>query len=179
MTSTAPWWGSGLFALATGLLTALTAALATILPTRTERRTERRRLSRELKERLYPDLIRDAYALLAAPLWETTKQTRQARLDELTSTALQVTFFAPEEISSAVTEILHAAAEFADLSDHIQASTKSGHQGAIDQRFAADHAAASQTLRTATANFVHVARRDLEIPGATFLPDVQRSTPAR
>ncbi|ADJ48098.1 hypothetical protein AMES_6273 [Amycolatopsis mediterranei S699] len=163
MTSTTPWWGSGVFALATGLLTALTAALATLLPKRAERRIEQRRLSREHKEKLYPDFIGCAYEIVTAPLWATTPEDRQRHLDRLVGRSHQVAFFAPEPLGRAVSEVVRAATELTDLATTIRTSSKPGHQGAIDQRFARDYDEAREKLRTAVAAFTEAGRSDLEI----------------
>lgn len=166
MNSTTPWWGSGVFALATGLLTALTAALATVLPKRTERRIERRRLHREHKENLYPEFIACAYEIVTAPLWAGNAEDRQRRLDQLVGRSHQVAFFAPEPVGAAVAAVVRAATGVTELAATIQASSKPGHDGAIDQRFAKPYDEALDTLRAAVAEFTTIGRSDLEIsPG--------------
>ncbi|WP_326959739.1 hypothetical protein [Amycolatopsis sp. NBC_01286] len=166
MNSTAPWWGSGLFALATGLLTALTAALATTLPKRTERRLEQRRLFREHKEKIYPDFIAAAYEIVAAPLWEDTQEAGRRRLDRLGGLGHQIAFFAPESTEAAATPVLRAATELTDLTVTIRRSSKPGHQGTVDQRFSAAYDDALANLRVSVTEFTKTGRDDLEISGS-------------
>ncbi|SFW76084.1 hypothetical protein SAMN04489730_4053 [Amycolatopsis australiensis] len=155
-----------MFALATGLLTALTAALATTLPKRAERRIEHRRLSREHKEKLYPEFIGCAYEIVTAALWESTSEVRRRLLDRLVGRSHQVAFFAPEATGQAVSQVVRAATELTELAAEIQAASKPGHQGAVDQRFAPRYEKAKESLRTAVAEFTETGRRDLEIAGA-------------
>jgi hypothetical protein len=165
MNSTAPWWGSGIFALATGLLTVLTAALATTLPKRTERRLEQRRLSREHKEKLYPDFIAGAYEIVTAPVWDSTPEDRQRHLDRLVGLSHQVAFFAPESTETSAALVVHAATDLTELAATIRTSSKPGHDGAVDQRFSPGYDEALEKLRAAVSKFTDEGRKDLEISG--------------
>jgi len=165
MTSTAPWWGTSLFTLATGLVTGLIAAFAALAPKRTERRLERRRLSREHKETAYPEITRATYALATAPLWSTTADEHKALLQELVAATHAAAFFAPTPVIAAIHGLLEAANGLSDRRDDIRATSRPGHQGTIDLARAGEHAEALDQIRAALQTFVDASRADLEIPG--------------
>jgi hypothetical protein len=165
MTSSAPWWSSGIFALATGILTAVTAALATVLPKRADRRAEQRRLSRELKERAYPELVRAAHNLVSTEVWKTEDKATASMLSDVTSSTHQVAFFGPPQVSQAASTVLLASSELADLITLIRDTSHQGHHGTVAQSHAASHAAAVELLRDSINHFATLGRADLEIEG--------------
>jgi hypothetical protein len=165
MTSTAPWWGTSLFTLATGLVTGLIAAFAALAPKRTERKIERRRLSREHKERSYPEITRAAYALTTARLWSTSADNGRALLHDLVAASHEAAFFAPADVITTIHRVLDSATALNSTNDDIRATSKPGHNGAIDRARAAEQSQAVDQVRTALQQFINASRTDLELPG--------------
>ncbi|MEW2508209.1 hypothetical protein AB0878_47890 [Amycolatopsis sp. NPDC047767] len=166
MTSSAPWWGTSLFTLATALVTGFIAAFTALAPKRTERRLERRRLSRDHKERSYPEITRVTYKIAAAPVWSTGPNQDELLLDELITAAHQAAFFAPTTVITAIHELLATATSLNDTRNHIRSVSEPGHSGRIDVAHADKHTLAINRLLHALQNFINTSRGDLEIPGA-------------
>lgn len=105
MTTSNPWWGSGLFTIAGVLITTLGASVLAIL----NRRTERRRLSRKQKVETYPELLYAAHRLTRLPVWPVAAGDPEELRDEIDRAAQRIRLFAPEPVDGTVTGLLAAA----------------------------------------------------------------------
>ncbi|WP_275295184.1 hypothetical protein [Amycolatopsis sp. La24] len=162
MTTSNPWWGSGLFTVAGVLITTLGASVLAIL----NRRTERRRLSREQKVETYPELLYAAHRLARTPVWPADAGDPEELRDEIDKAAQRVRLFAPASVGDAVAGLLTAADSFAQTVRTIRTESKPAHADLLDQRDAAKHRETVEGLRTATEAFLAATRVDLEVDRA-------------
>ncbi|MBN9743540.1 hypothetical protein DMP23_21090 [Amycolatopsis sp. A1MSW2902] len=159
MTTSNPWWGSGMFTVAGVLITTLGASALAIL----NRRTERRRLSREQKIETYPELLYAAHRLARTPVWPVSAGDPEELRDEIDRAAQRVRLFAPEFVGDAATGLLAAADSLAQTVRAIRTDRKPAHADLLDQRDAARHREAVERLRTAAEAFLSTTRVDLEV----------------
>lgn len=122
------------------------------------------------KGQLFPAIYAAAHRLCRLPAWRGRDAVDPSPvLDALEDSAVQVAFFCGEEINPTLERLLTAARAVVDTVRTIQASSRPGFGGNVDERFRPDDEAGRRQLDHAITGFVEVARSDLRIEGS-WLP---------
>ncbi|MFC5094351.1 hypothetical protein [Amycolatopsis plumensis] len=127
------------------------------------------------KGQLFPAIYAAAYRLCRLPVWRRRDAVDPSPvLDCLEDVTMQVAFFCGEEINASLERLLTAARVVAETARTIQASSRPGFGGNVDERLRSDDEAGRRRLDHAITAFVEAARSDLRIDG-TWLPVHPRS----
>ncbi|MDQ7808403.1 hypothetical protein Q5425_32110 [Amycolatopsis sp. A133] len=122
------------------------------------------------KGQLFPAVYSAAHRLCRLPVWRGRDAVDPSPvLDSLEDVAMQVAFFCGVGINASLERLLTAARAVADTVRTIQAASRPGFGGNVDERLRPDDEAGRRRLDHAITAFVEAARADLRIDGS-WLP---------
>ncbi len=122
------------------------------------------------KGQLFPAVYAAAHRLCRSPVWRGCDAVDPSQLlGTLEDAAMQAAYFCGEEINASLERLLAAARAVVDTVRTIQASSRPGFGGNVDERLRPDDEAARRRLDHAITVFVDASRSDLRIDGS-WLP---------
>jgi hypothetical protein len=122
------------------------------------------------KGQLFPAVYAAAHRLCRLPVWRGRDAVDPSQLlDTLEDCAMQAAFFCGGEINASLEGLLTSAGALVDTVRTIQASSRPGFGGKVDERLRPDDEAGRRRLEQAITAFVEASRSDLHIDGS-WLP---------
>lgn len=118
------------------------------------------------KGALFPEITVAAYRLAHLPVWNDRRPVDpSSMLAALEDAAVQVAFFGNEVLNATLERLVGAAHQLTDTIRGIQAGSRPGFGGKVEERVRAEDDTARRALDRASALFVEAARADLCIEG--------------
>ncbi|WP_410597908.1 hypothetical protein [Amycolatopsis sp. lyj-23] len=123
------------------------------------------------KSQLFPAIYYAAHRLCQLPVWRGRDAVDPSPvLSCLEDVVMQVAFFCDEEINASLERLLTAARAVADTAQTVQASSRPGFGGNVDERLRPEDEVVRRRLDHAISAFVEAARADLRIEGSWLPP---------
>src|SRR3569833_525457 len=119
------------------------------------------------KSQLFPTVVATAYRLRCLPIWRDRESIDPSSVSAaLEEAVLQLAVFCDEELNTTLDRLLAAVHARVETVRQIQADSRPGFGGRVDENVREDDEAGRRQLDRAITAFVDAARADLRIEGA-------------
>jgi len=119
------------------------------------------------KSQLFPTVVAAAYRLRCLPVWRDREAVDPSSVSAaLEEAVLQLAFFCGEELNATLDQLLAAVHARVETVRQIQADSRPGFGGRVDENVRDDDESGRRQLDCAITAFVAAARADLRIEGS-------------